>query len=148
MFFECVAPRCVQHHLGRVFPLGEQLPNPGAHIRPREKRFLRDFVLHGMAGGDLHSRFIPPDRIVPSVNGKTLTADAVFTLYELRGFLRRRVGHKVIDQPELASVPVAAAAKDFIHHIRRDSNFPRIQRRLPFLNGMALACHRRQFWQR
>ena len=101
-----------------------------------------------MAGGDLHSRFIPPDRIVPSVNGKTLTADAVFTLYELRGFLRRRVDHKVINQPELASFPIAAAAQHFIHHGCGNGNLPRIQRRLPFLNGAALSLHRRQFGQR
>ena len=110
MFLECVAPRCVQHHLGCILALGEQLPNPGAHIRPREKRLLRDFVLHGMTGGDLHPQFIPPDRIVPSVDGKALASNAVFTLHKLRGFLRRRVGHKVINQPELASVPIAATA--------------------------------------
>ena len=148
VFFKCVAPCCVQHHLGRILALSKQLPNPGAHIRPGEKRFLLDFVLHGMAGGDLHPQFIPPNRIVPAVDGKALAADAVFTLYKLRGFLRRRVGHKVINQPELASFPIAAAAQHFIHHGCGNGNLPRIQRRLPFLNGAALSLHRRQFGQR
>ena len=34
VFFECVVPCRIQHHLGRVFPLGEQMTNSGTHIRP------------------------------------------------------------------------------------------------------------------
>ena len=148
VFLECVAPCCVQHHLGCILALSKQLTNSGTHIRPGEKCFLRDFVLHGMTGGDLHPQLIPPNRIVPAVDGKALSADAVFTLYKLRGFLRRRVGHKVINQPELASVPIAATAQYFVHHGCGNANLPRIQRRLPFLNGAALSLHRRQFGQR
>ena len=68
-----------------------------------------------MTGGDLHPQLVPPNRIILAVNDKALAADAVFTLYKLRGFLRRRVGHKVINQPELASVPIAATAQHFVH---------------------------------
>ena len=148
VFFKCVVTCRVQHHLGCILALSEQLPNPGAHIQPGEKRFLRDFVLYGMTGGDLHPQLIPPNRIILAVNDKALAADAVFTLYKLRGFLRRRVGHKVINQPELASVPIAATAQHFVHHGCGNGNLPRIQRRLPFLNGAALTCHRWQFGQR
>ena len=101
-----------------------------------------------MTDGDLHPQFIPPDRIVPAVNDKALSADAVFTLHKLRGFLRLRVGHEVINQPELASFPVATTAQHLIHHGCGNGNLPRIQRRLPFLNGAALSLHRRQFGQR
>ena len=101
-----------------------------------------------MAGGDLHPQLIPPNRIVTASDGKPLAADTVFTLHKFCGFFRRLVGHKVINQPELASFPIAAAAKDFIHHGCGNRNLPRKQRRLSFLNGTALARHRRQFGQR
>ena len=34
VFFKCVAPCRIQHHLGCILALSEQLPYPGAHIRP------------------------------------------------------------------------------------------------------------------
>ena len=57
---------------------------------------------------DLQPGFIKPDRIFISINLKTFSPFAVFTLHKLRIFLRCLFTHEIIDDPELACFPVSS----------------------------------------
>ena len=101
-----------------------------------------------MPHGDLHPKLVIPDGIFLVPDHKPDTALPVFPAHKFRVFLRCLVGHKIVDQAQMAAAFIAAFPKHLVHHFGRYGNLPCIKRRLPFLNGTYLLFLRRQLRQR
>ena len=101
-----------------------------------------------MSYGNLHPQLVIPDRIFLAVYDKPDAAFAILPPDKFRIFLRHLVYHKIIDDPELAPIPVAAAAQDFIYHLWRNRNLSGIERLHPSLNLPLLLFHSRKIGQR
>ena len=104
--------------------------------------------MDSMPQGDLHPQFVIPDRIFPPSDHKSDAAGAVLPADKIRVFLRRLLNHEVVNNTQMAPVPVAATSQHFINHICRNGCLSGIESHLPFLNRADLLFYRRQFRQR
>ena len=64
--------------------------------------------MYGMPHSDLHPQLIIPDRILFPADHKPDTARAILPPHKIRVFLRCLLNHEIIDDPQMASVFVAA----------------------------------------
>ena len=101
-----------------------------------------------MPHGNLHPQLVIPDRILFPVDHKANPACSILPTHKIRVFIRRLFNHKVINNPQMAPVTVAALSQHFVDHFRRDRRLPGVQSCLPFFYTTDLLFDRRQFGQR
>ena len=110
MFLYRILPCNIKYGLRCILALFQKLMDTTTHIFPGQKCFIQNLIGNGMPYCNLQSSFIKPDRILHTIDFKSLSTSPILPLHKLRIFLRCLFTHKIIDNTKLALASVSSGS--------------------------------------